>query len=122
MSHTEQLTLWDEPEDILARFERRLHELRRPGLTLWTGALRTCWKELTGQRELALRQLDLAAYEVEQGREAAIILQRLHRARILLGAICTVVLIGAICLSSPDLRRPQRPARGQRPRLEEVVS
>lgn len=114
-----QLTLWDEPDDILRRFDGRLRQVR-PGMLLWTGALRSCWRELTAQREQALTQLDLAAYEVEQGRDRGLILERLARARNLLGGTCLLALLAVVVLGSPDLRRPARAARVLRPRWEVV--
>lgn len=98
-----QMMLWNEGELLLARFDETMDRTNRPGLKLWSMALRDWLSDVTARRKHAYEQLMLLETEVEAGDRAAA-LERLGRIKGMIIAVCMGLIIWGVVAAEPMIR------------------
>jgi len=109
-----QLTLWAEGPAILDQYDAMTERTHRPGLRIWSGALRDWFADLLAHRGRAYEQCMLLEVEVEHG-DTDKALARLGRIKGMLAALC-LALLGCSMIpvareEGPETRRPRGQVR-----------
>tara|TARA_R100000027_G_scaffold54802_4_gene43916 strand:+ start:11553 stop:11927 length:375 start_codon:yes stop_codon:yes gene_type:complete len=111
MNTETQLTIWEEPTAILSSYDHTMEKTNRPGLKLWSRALRAWVSDLIHHRDDTYEQCMLLEMEIERGDTQAA-LARLGRIKGMLAVLCLgLVLSQLIQVGSQEVRRPQGNAR-----------
>jgi hypothetical protein len=96
--------MWDEPYGLLNRFDGRLADVGRVGLTLWTHALRAMLDRQRQRHEKVTNQLILLETEVEAGASKARVMERLGKIRGMLTVICFGLIVSGLMSGEPMVR------------------